>query len=145
MMILMVTFCHWPFSFCAARNDERLTRRLNVQQPDSLLFCPKMVNQEKKLANGWCCHQEVKEEKDIWWWCTSIRVQSHITAALGRGGGTVTNDVEIQKSSRVTMQAFWECGFVQTYCNNRSLHVNIYTFKHGLKTFFIQILLYLFA
>ena len=53
---------------------------------------------------------------------------------------TVANDVEIRKSSRVTMQAFCECGFVQTYCNNRSLHLNIYTFKHGLKTFFIQIL-----
>ena len=50
------------------------------------------------------------------------------------------NDVEIQKNSRETMQAFCECGFVQTYCNNRSLHLNIYTFKHGLKTFFIQIL-----
>ena len=58
---------------------------------------------------------------------------------------TMWNDVEIRKSSRVTMQAFCECGFVQTYCNNRSLHLNIYTFKHGLKTFFIQILWYLFA
>ena len=59
---------------------------------------------------------------------------------LWDGGGTMVNDVEIRKSSRVTMQAFCECGFVQTYCNNRSLHLNIYTFKHGLKTFFIQIL-----
>ena len=58
-----------------------------------------------------------------------------------RGGrGTMGNDVEIRKSSRVTMQAFCECGFVQTYCNNRSLDLNIYTFKHGLKRFFIQIL-----
>ena len=60
-------------------------------------------------------------------------------------GGTMGNDVEIRKSSRVTMQSFCECGFVQTYCNNRSLHLNIYTFKHGLKTFFIQILWYLFT
>ena len=31
--------------------------------------------------------------------------------------GTMANDVEIWKSSRVTMQAFCECGFVQIYCN----------------------------
>ena len=58
---------------------------------------------------------------------------------------TVGNDVEIQKSSRVTIQAFRECGFVQSYCNNRSLHLNIYRFKHGLKTIFFQILWYIFA
>ena len=29
----------------------------------------------------------------------------------GRGGEAVGNDVEIRKSSRVTMQAFCECGF----------------------------------
>ena len=53
--------------------------------------------------------------------------------------------VEIRKSSRETMQAFCECGFVQTPCNKWSLHLNIYTFKPGLKTFLDKILWYVLS
>ena len=48
----------------------------------------------------------------------------------------MANDVEIRKSSRVTMQAFCECEFVQTYCSTGRLYSSTYTFKPVLMKIF---------
>ena len=80
----------------------------------------------------------------IWSTDTDIFVKSSFWGPVD-WVGTTGNNVEIQKSSRETMQTFCECGFVRINCNKWSLHLNIYTFKPGLKTFLDKILWYILS